>query len=172
MTNNNEILQKAANEARGLAIDAINACSSGHLGLPLGCAEIGAVLFGEKTADVLTPGTHGSTFGGNPVVCAGALTILKRLDDDFLDKVKEKGEYMFKAFTGAKGIRSVSGMGMMVGLETEKPASEVVGKCLEKGVLCLTAKNKVRLLPALTIPMKDLEKAVDIIKNVCAEDEA
>jgi acetylornithine/N-succinyldiaminopimelate aminotransferase len=137
-----------------------------------GGLPIGACMLGDKVKDVFAPGDNGSTFGGNPVVCAGALTILKRLDDDFLDKVKEKGEYMFKAFTGAKGIRSVSGMGMMVGLETEKPASEVVGKCLEKGVLCLTAKNKVRLLPALTIPMKDLEKAVDIIKNVCAEDEA
>ena len=151
----------------GINPDVVSTAKGLGGGLP-----IGACLLGGKVKDVFAPGDNGSTFGGNPVVCAGALTILRRLDDDFLAGVREKGEYMFKAFAGAKGIEAVSGMGMMVGLKTVRPSSEVVSECLGKGVMCLTAKDRVRLLPALTIPMKDMEKAVDIIKEVCAEDKA
>ena len=131
-------------------------------GLPLG-----ATLISEKCKDVLGFGDHGSTFGGNPVCCAGAISILSRMDDAFLSEVKAKGDYLFKTFTGAPGIEAVTGMGLMIGLRTTKPASEVVARCMENGVLCLTAKDKVRLLPALNIPMSILKKAAGIIKAAC-----
>lgn len=131
-------------------------------GLPLG-----ACMLGDKVEDVLKFGDHGSTFGGNPVCCAGAISILERIDAAFLAEVKEKSKFIFDALSECKGIKRISGMGLMLGIETEKPASEIVKLCMEKGVLCLTAKNKVRLLPALNIPFKTLIKAVDIIKSVC-----
>lgn len=149
----------------GIAPDIVSTAKGLGGGLP-----IGACLLGEKVKDVFAPGDNGSTFGANPVVCAGAATIIQRLDDNFLAEVVKKGEYVFSAFSGAKGVRSVSGMGLMIGLETEKPAGKVVADCLERGVMCLTAKNKVRLLPPLNIPMETLEKAVEIIKSVCAEE--
>ncbi len=133
-------------------------------GLPLG-----ATLMSEKVQDVLGHGEHGSTFGGNPVCCAAALSVLERIDDDLLAGVEAKSKFLFDAFTGAPGIESVSGMGLMIGLKTTKPAAEVVAACLEKGVLCLTAKDRVRLLPALNIPMDALAAAVEIIKAACAE---
>ena len=134
-------------------------------GLPLG-----ATLLGEKVKDVLGFGDHGSTFGGNPVCCAAAISVLDRIDDQLLAEVCEKSKYLFDAFTGADGIESVSGMGLMIGLKTKKPAAEVVSKCLERGVMCLTAKDKVRLLPALNIPKDVLKKAVAVIKEICAEE--
>ena len=132
-------------------------------GLPLG-----ATLFGEKTQDVLQNGDHGSTFGGNPISCAGALCIMGRLDTALLEDVKAKSAYVFSAFRGAPGVEAVTGMGLMIGLKTTKPAGEVLHTCLENGVLCLTAKDKLRLLPALNIPMATLEKAVGIILQACA----
>ena len=132
-------------------------------GLPLG-----ATLFGEKTQDVLRNGDHGSTFGGNPVSCAGAISILSRLDAKLLEDVKAKSAYVFSVFQNAPGVEAVSGMGLMIGLKTTKPAGEVLRTCLENGVLCLTAKDKLRLLPALNIPMETLEKAVGIILQACA----
>jgi len=134
-----------------------------------GGLPIGACLMNEKTEAVLGFGDHGSTYGGNPVCCAGALSVLKRLDDSFLASVKRRSGYIMSAFYGAPGIEAVSGMGLMLGIKTTAPAGEVVKKCMEKGVLCLTAKDKVRLLPALNIPMEDLEYAVETIKEVCKE---
>ena len=131
-------------------------------GLPLG-----AVLLGEKVEFVLGPGDHGSTFGGNPVCCAGALSVINRIDDSLLESVKKKSAMIFSMFSDAPGVESVSGMGLMVGIKTTKPAADVVKACMEKGVLCLTAKDKVRLLPALNIPEDVLEKAVMIIKGAC-----
>ena len=135
-----------------------------------GGLPIGATLMSEKVQSVLGPGDHGSTFGGNPVSCAGALSILNRLDEDLLADVQRKSDYIFSALQGAPGIESVSGLGLMIGILTTKPAREVVNACIEKGVLALTAKNKVRLLPALNIPMEQLEKAIEVIKAVCKED--
>ena len=132
-------------------------------GLPLG-----AILFGEKTEYTLGAGDHGSTFGGNPVCCAGALSILNRIDDALLAKVQEKSAFIFQKLKGAAGVESVSGMGLMIGIKTVKPAREVVSICMEKGVLCLTAKDKVRLLPALNIPMDLLKRATDTILEACA----
>ena len=132
-------------------------------GLPLGAA-----LLGEKVENTLGYGDHGSTFGGNPVCCAGALSILSRIDEKLLAQVREKSAYLFDLFTGAPGILNVTGLGLMIGLKTEKPAGKVVDACRESGVLCLTAKDKVRLLPALNIPMPLLEKAARVILNACA----
>ncbi len=133
-----------------------------------GGLPIGACLMGEKVKDVLTPGSHGSTFGGNPIACAGAGNVLARLDDALLAQVREKSEYIFKELNGASGVKSVSGMGLMIGIETEKDASEILSVCRENGVLAIKAKQKVRLLPALNIPMAVLEKAIAVIKTACA----
>jgi len=129
-----------------------------------GGLPIGACLMGEKAEDTLNAGSHGTTFGGNPVVAAGALSILSRLSEDFLKSVQEKSDYIVKTLSGVKGVKRVDGLGLMLGIETEKDAHAIMDACLEAGVLVLTAKNKVRLLPALNIPMEQLEKAVGILK--------
>ena len=147
----------------GLHPDVVSTAKGLAGGLPLG-----ATLLGEKVQNVLGFGDHGSTFGGNPVSCAAALSILGRIDDALLAEVRKKSEYLFETFADCEGIEQVSGMGLMIGLKTTKPAGEVVKACMERGVLCLTAKDKVRLLPALNIPMEVLEKAAAVIKTVCA----
>ena len=133
-----------------------------------GGLPIGACLLGEKVQDTMGAGTHGSTFGGNPAVCAGALNILSRIDDELLADVKAKGEYIVKELTGAPGVKGISGKGLMLGIETEKGAGEVLNECMANGVLVLTAHGKVRLVPALNIPMELVEKAVAVIKAACA----
>jgi len=147
----------------GIVPDIVSTAKGIGGGLPLG-----ATLLGEKVENVLTAGSHGSTFGGNPVCCAGAVTIIERLTDDFLADVRSLSNYVINELSGAKGIKSVSGMGLMLGIETERDASEVIAECMERGVLVIKAKNKVRLLPALNIPSNVLCKAVEIIKEVCA----
>lgn len=133
-----------------------------------GGLPIGATLMAEKVQNVLKPGDHGSTYGGNPVCCAGALSVVQRMDDAFLNEVSKKSDYIFADLRNAPGIENVTGLGLMIGIKTVKPAKEVVSECLNRGVLCLTAKDKVRLLPALNIPMEDLSRAIDILKEVCA----
>lgn len=128
-----------------------------------GGLPIGACVMGEKTADVLTPGTHGSTFGGNPAVCAGALSVISRLTDDFLADVAAKGDYIRSKLKDVKGVKSVSGMGLMIGIETERPNKDIINGCLSKGVLVLSAKTKVRLLPPLNITREQLDKALDVL---------
>ena len=146
----------------GIKPDVVSTAKGLAGGLPLG-----ATLISEKCQNVLGFGDHGSTFGGNPVSCAAAVSILSRIDDKLLEEVRKKSAYVFDAFKNAPGVQSISGLGLMIGIKTEKPASEVVAKCMENGVLCLTAKDKVRLLPALNIPMEVLEKAVAVIKDAC-----
>ncbi|MBR7071505.1 MAG: acetylornithine/succinylornithine family transaminase [Clostridia bacterium] len=148
----------------GLTPDIVSTAKGLAGGLPLG-----ATLLGEKVEHVLGFGDHGSTFGGNPVCCAAAISILKRLDDAFMAEVQAKSDFLFDSFQGAKGIESVSGLGLMIGLKTARPAADVVGECMKNGVLCLTAKNKVRLLPALNIPMDLLRQAVAVLLKACAE---
>ena len=148
----------------GLQPDIVTSAKGLGGGLP-----IGAVLFGGRTADVLTPGTHGSTFGGNPVVTAGALNIVKRLTPEFLAEVSRKGERLASALTGAKGIRAVTGRGLMLGVLTEKPAGEVIAALRDEGVLVIKAKDKVRLLPPLNITDDEIDFAVRAIKKVCAQ---
>ncbi len=133
-------------------------------GLPLGAA-----LLGEKVEYVLGSGDHGSTFGGNPVCCAGALSVIGRLDEAFLAQVARKGELVRQALEGAPGVQSVTGMGLMIGIKpAEKAAGDVVKALIGKGALCLTAKDKIRLLPALNIPEELLMRAVSLIKEQLA----
>lgn len=148
----------------GLKPDIVSTAKGLGGGLP-----IGATMMGEKVENVLKPGDHGSTFGGNPVCCAGAISILSRIDDALLNEVKEKSDYIFSALSNSDGVESVSGMGLMIGIKTKKNAKEVVAECINNGVLCLTAKDKVRLLPALNIPFKQLKQAVEVIKKACKQ---
>ena len=149
----------------GIKPDIVSTAKGLGGGLPLG-----ACLMGEKTGNVLKFGDHGSTFGGNPVCCAGALSIISRIDGALLSQVKQKSKYIVDELSGADGVESVSGMGLMLGIKTKKPVKDVLNECMANGVLCLTAKDKLRLLPALNIPMDVLVRAVDIIKAACRED--
>ena len=146
----------------GIMPDIVSTAKGIGGGLPLG-----ACLMGEKVEFVLGFGDHGSTFGGNPVCCAGAISILSRIDDRMLAEVREKSAYIFSELSGAEGVEGVSGMGLMIGIKTTRPAAEVLAYCTEHGVLCLNAKDKVRLLPALNIPMDVLKEAVAVIKEAC-----
>ena len=145
----------------GITPDIVTTAKGLGGGLP-----IGAVLFGEKLQDTMTPGTHGSTFGGNPVVAAGACSIVERIDDDFLREVQRKSEKIRTALAKVKGVKSISGMGLMLGIETDKPAGEVAKACLANGLLILTAKTKLRLLPALNISDAELDEGLKILKGV------
>ena len=146
----------------GITPDIVSTAKGLGGGLP-----IGACLLGEKVENILGPGDHGSTYGGNPVACAGALNVVERIDEKLLAEVKAKSEYIFSALEGAEGVEGVSGMGLMIGIKTTKPARDVLMACMAEGVLCLTAKDKLRLLPALNIPMEQLEKAISVIKAAC-----
>lgn len=148
----------------GIKPDIVSTAKGLAGGLPLG-----ATLLGEKVQDVLTPGTHGSTFGGNPVCCAGAFSILSRIDSALLDEVQKKSDYIKTQLSAAKGVCSVTGLGLMLGLKTERNAAEVIAECMERGVLVIKAKDKIRLLPALNIPWALLEQAVAVLKEVCAK---
>lgn len=145
----------------GITPDIVTTAKGLGGGLP-----IGAVLFGEKLQDTMTPGSHGSTFGGNPVVAAGARSIVERIDDDFLREVQRKSEKIRTALARVKGVKSISGMGLMLGIETDKPAGEVAKACLANGLLILTAKTKLRLLPALNISDAELDEGLEILKGV------
>ncbi len=144
----------------GITPDIVSTAKGLGGGLP-----IGATMLGEKCADVLKKGDHGSTFGGNPLACAGAISIFERLDDKLLGEVKEKSEYIKNSLSGASGIKSVTGLGFMLGVETEKDASEVIAECMKNGVMPIKAKHKVRLLPALNISFDELKIAIQVIKE-------
>lgn len=145
----------------GITPDIVTTAKGLGGGLP-----IGAVLFGEKLQNTMTPGSHGSTFGGNPVVAAGACSIVERIDDDFLSEVQRKSEKIRTALAKVKGVKNISGMGLMLGIETDKPAGEVAKACLANGLLILTAKTKLRLLPALNISDAELDEGLEILKGV------
>ena len=146
----------------GIQPDVVSTAKGLGGGLP-----IGATMMNEKVQNVLGAGDHGSTYGGNPVASAGALNVISRIDDDLLAEVNAKSAYIFKELSGAEGIESVTGMGLMIGIKTVKPAKDILMECMANGVLCLTAKDKLRLLPALNIPMEHLEKAIAVIKTAC-----
>ena len=149
--------------AYGVQPDIVSTAKGLAGGLPLG-----ATLLGEKVQNVLSTGTHGSTFGGNPVCCAGAINVLERLDEAMLQGVQARSAYIRQELAGAKGVIGVSGLGLMLGIQTEKNAADIIAACREKGVLVIKAKDKLRLLPALNIPMDQLAKAVAVIKECCA----
>ena len=146
----------------GLHPDVVSTAKGLAGGLPMG-----ATLMSEKVCNVLSYGDHGSTFGGNPVAAAAAISVVERLTDDLLADVTRKSKLIRSLLEGAPGIESVTGLGLMIGIKTVKPAAEVLAACRENGVLCLTAKDKVRLLPALNIPDDLLIKAAEVIKAAC-----
>ncbi|WP_337611316.1 aspartate aminotransferase family protein [Anaerotignum faecicola] len=147
----------------GIQPDLVSSAKGLGGGLP-----IGAVLFGEKTQDTLIPGDHGSTFGGNPVVCAGAVEVLNRMDDTSLQNVTAKGRHMREEIEKMPHVTSVAGMGMMLGIELDIDVKPVVTALMENGLLVLTAKHKMRLLPPLNIAQTELEKGLSILKNTLA----
>jgi acetylornithine/N-succinyldiaminopimelate aminotransferase len=141
--------------------DIVTAAKALGGGLP-----IGAILFGEKCAAVLGPGEHGSTFGGNPVACAGGLVILDRVDEAFLAEVRRKAAYITDAISKMPAVKSVSGRGLMIGVGIEgKTAKEVVAACAENGLLILTAKDRLRLLPPLNITAEEIDEGLSVLRQ-------
>ncbi len=149
-------------ESYGIEPDILTSAKGLGGGLPFG-----ACMCSERLSAVLTPGTHATTYGGNPVVCAGSIEVLKRVGDpDFLKAVREKGEYIKGKILKMNGVSDVRGLGMMIGIVLEKDnAREVVEKCLENGLLVLTAKNLVRLLPPLNISYEDIDRGLEILEG-------
>ena len=147
-----------AYEQFGIQPDVVTTAKGLGGGLP-----IGACLMGERVADVLGIGSHGSTFGGNPICAAGAYNIISRINGEVLEGVKQREAYIRMRLMGEDGVLGVDGMGLMLGISCKRPNKEIVQACLKRGVVCLTAKNNVRLLPALNIPMRLLERAMDIL---------
>jgi acetylornithine/N-succinyldiaminopimelate aminotransferase len=148
----------------GITPDIVTTAKGLGGGLP-----IGATLLGEKLENIFVPGSHGSTFGGNPVCAAGAVSVIERIDEKLLEDVRRKSEYIFKSLEGAKGVKGVSGMGLMIGIETERKNTDILAEAREKGVLALSAKTKVRLLPPLNITDEQLTEAVEILKEIIAK---
>ena len=149
----------------GITPDIVTTAKGLGGGLP-----IGAVLFGEKCENTPTAGTHGSTFGANPIACAGAISIAKRIDDGFLQEIEEKGSYIRNFVSNIKGVKSISGLGLMIGIEADKSAADVLNICLEKGLLVLTAHhNKIRLLPPLNISFEEIDEGLSILKEAIEE---
>ena len=148
----------------GITPDIVSTAKGLGGGLP-----IGATMLGDKVKDILGAGMHGSTFGGNPVCCAGALNVISRIDSNLLDEVKEKSKYIFQELEAAKGVKSVTGLGLMIGIECDRSANDIIEECRENGVLVIKAKQKIRLLPALNIDMDLLIKAIKILKEACAK---
>jgi len=125
-------------------------------GLPLG-----AVLFGERTENALQAGDHATTFGGNPAVCAGAKVVLEKMNESFMTQVREKGEYFCEKLLKMPHVKSVSGLGLMLGIQLDDVTSRAaVEKGIEQGVLCLTAKEKLRLLPPLSISYEEIDEGL------------
>ncbi len=152
-------------EHAGISPDVVTSAKGIGNGLPMG-----ACLCTEKCANVLTAGTHGTTFGGNPVACAGAKYILECLTDEFLNEITEKGNYIREKLCEIEEVKSVSGLGLMLGIELKtKNAGEIAKKCSENGLLILTAKNKLRMLPPLVITKVEIDKGMAILKNIIEE---
>jgi len=144
----------------GVTPDAFSTAKGLGGGLP-----IGACAIGEKAADTMGASSHGSTFGGNPICAAGALNVIGRIDDDLLTGVQYRHDMIMAALADAPGVESITGLGLMLGIKTTKPAGDVVKYCMDHGVLVLTAKDKVRLLPPLNIPESLLEKAIAVLRE-------
>ena len=146
----------------GISPDIVSTAKGLAGGLPMG-----AVIFGDKLKDTVEPGTHGSTFGGNPIAAAGAISIVSRIDETLLNEVKEKSKYIINELKGLNNVKDISGMGLMLGILTTKDAGEIAKECLAKGLLVLTAhKNKVRLLPALNISYDEINEGLKILREV------
>lgn len=149
----------------GLTPDIVSTAKGLAGGLPMG-----ATMFGERVETVLPAGTHGSTFGGNPVCASAAVSVVNRLDDKLFETVKENSKYLVDKLLKIKGVKSVSGLGYMLGVEIDGDAKAVANKCIENGLLVLTAKTKIRLLPALNISREEIDAALEIFERVLNND--
>ncbi len=147
----------------GIAPDVITSAKGLGGGLP-----IGACLCSRKLADVITSGTHGTTFGGNPVACAAANEVLARVTTpQFLAEVKEKGAYIRAKLAEMPNVKEIRGMGLMIGIVTEKDnAKEIAAQCVENGLLILTAKTLLRLLPPLNITYEEIDRGLAVLRKV------
>jgi acetylornithine/N-succinyldiaminopimelate aminotransferase len=151
-----------AYEYYGIKPDIVTCAKGIGGGLPLG-----GILFGEKTKDTLKPGDHGSTYGGNPVACAGADYVLSHIDESFLRRVQDMGEYFRERLSAMEGVAGVSGKGLMIGVSlTDKKPADVVKACLDKGLLILTAHDKLRFLPPLIIAKEDIDEGLAILQKI------
>lgn len=150
----------------GISPDVVTSAKGLGGGLP-----IGACLCTEKLSDVLGAGSHGTTFGGNPIACAAAKEVLSRVaTDEFLSQVREKGDYIREKLSAMPNVERITGKGMMIGIVTKKDnAKAVAAKCVENGLLILTAKNLLRLLPPLTITYEEIDKGLLILKQIMEE---
>lgn len=149
----------------GIMPDVVTCAKGIGGGLPMG-----ACLCTEALGGTLTAGTHGTTFGGNPVACAGAAEILNRIDDAFLRDVREKGAYIRDKVAGFTGVKDVHGAGLMLGVDlADKKAADVAARCCEKGLLILTAKAALRMLPPLTITYDEIDRGLAVLAEVLAE---
>ncbi|MED9804067.1 MAG: aminotransferase class III-fold pyridoxal phosphate-dependent enzyme, partial [[Clostridium] innocuum] len=154
-----------AYEQYGIHPDIVTTAKGLGNGLP-----IGGVLLSEKVSDTFHPGDHGTTFGGNPIACAGAYVVLKRMDEAFLSAVQKKGAYVEQRLSEMPHVVQVNGLGLMRGVVLDGvTARDVVAACIEKGVLLLTAKDKLRLLPPLTITLDELKEAMDVMEAVLTQ---
>ena len=153
-------------EHYGLQPDIVTLAKGLGGGLP-----IGAVLLSKRAAEGMGPGTHGSTFGGNPVVCAGANVVLDQLDESFMHNVSERAVQLRRGLAALPHVKEVSGLGLMVGIAFDDPriqAGDVLAQCREKGLLVLTAKDRLRLLPPLVLTQVDVDAALRILGQVLA----
>lgn len=153
-------------ENYGIEPDLITLAKGLGGGLP-----IGACLCNEKLKDVMQPSTHGTTFGANPVVCAGANYVMSVVNDEkFLEEVNKKGAYLKEKLLEIKGVKSVRNLGLMVGIELEKgDAHDVAVQCVKNGLLIITAKSLLRMLPPLNISYGEIDEAVQILKKTMEE---
>ena len=131
-----------------------------------GGLPIGACLFFERAQDAFSAGDHGSTFGGNPVSCAAAVNVISRITPEFLLEVQGKAAYLRAKLKNFEGVKEVTGLGMMIGLEIEKDSKQVAKACLEKGLLVLTAHRRLRLVPPLTITKTEMDEGLSILREV------
>ncbi len=150
-----------AYEHYGIEPDLVTMAKGLGAGLP-----IGGILFNKTCSHVFEPGDHGTTFGGNPAVCAGGVEVLKRIDGEFLEQVAEKGSYMKTRIEKMEGVSQVTGLGMMIGVSLkEKNAKEAVKSALELGLIALTAKDRIRLLPPLSITNDEINEGLELLEE-------
>ncbi len=149
--------------AFGISPDIVSTAKGLGGGLP-----IGACLMGEAVQNTLDAGSHGSTFGGNPIACAGAKTIISRLDEEFLSDVRSRAKYLWDKLSEIKEIKKVSGLGFMIGLEVDN-APEIISKCATLGLLVLSSKAKIRLLPPINVSQQTIDSAVEILRSAIAD---
>lgn len=155
-----------AYEHYGIKPDLVTLAKGIGGGLP-----IGICICGEKLIDVMSPSTHGSTFGANPVVCAGANYVFDKLTSDgFLDEVERKGAYIEERLLKLSAVKNVRRMGLMIGIELKSgDAHDIAVKCVENGLLIITAKDLLRMLPPLTISIAEIDEALNILENTLKE---